>query len=258
MRSRFWSSAWLLLLVLVPAVAGCGDATPQPGPYDYDAAAPLAVRDAGVVNHDFPVKIHDVSYVGDGHRVPAYLLLPPARTGRHPAVVYLHGSGGTRLDLVTFAAKLSLRGAVTMSLDVPESDAYRPMVVDVRRALDLLDARSDVDPERIGIVGYSLGGQLAALVAGVDRRPAAVGIIAGRDTPEARQAIGSVRADLFFQAGVGDQVVPTEQLEALVDAAPERQRRVKWYPTGHGMSVAVFDEQNAWQARELELPNSPS
>jgi uncharacterized protein len=192
MRSAFWSSPFAVLVLFV---AGCGAGNTKPGPYDYDAAAPLAVRDAGVVNHDFPVKIHDVSYAGDGHRVPAYLLLPPARTGRHPAVVYLHGSGGTRLDLVTFAAKLSLRGAVTMSLDVPESDAYRPMVVDVRRALDLLDARSDVDPERIGIVGYSLGGQLAVLVAGVDRRPAAVGIIAGRGTPEARQAIGSARAD---------------------------------------------------------------
>lgn len=245
MRSPFWSSAALVLLV-----AACGAA---PGPYDYDIRAPLAFRDAGVVNHDYPVEIHDVSYAGDGHRVAAYLLLPPKRSGRHAAVVYLHGSGGTRLDLVTFAAKLSLRGAVTMSLDVPQSDAYRPMVVDVRRALDLLGRRPDVDPKRIGIVGYSLGGQLAALVAGVDSRPAAVGIIAGRGTPETNEAIASARADLFFQAGVADQVVPPAQLEALVDAAPEGHRKVTWYPTGHGMSVAAFEEQNAWQARELGL-----
>jgi dienelactone hydrolase len=246
MRSPFWSSAALVLLV-----AACGAA--NPGPYDYDARAPLAFRDAGVVNHDYPVEIHDVSYAGDGHRVGAYLLLPPKRGGRHAAVVYLHGSGGTRLDLVTFAAKLSLRGAVTMSLDVPQSDAYRPMVVDVRRALDLLGRRLDVDPKRIGIVGYSLGGQLAALVAGVDSRPAAVGIIAGRGTPETKEAIASARADLFFQAGVADRVVPPAQLEALVDAAPEGHRKVTWYPTGHGMSVAAFEEQNAWQARELGL-----
>jgi dienelactone hydrolase len=237
-------------------VAACGGAKEAGKPYDYDASAPLAFRDRGVVNHDYPVKIHDVSYAGAGHRVPAYLLLPPTRRGRHAAVIYLHGSGGTRLDLVTFAAALSLRGAVTMSLDVPQTDADRPMVVDVRRALDLLDARADVDPQRIGIVGYSLGGQLAALVAGVDPRPKAVGIIAGRGTPEARQAIRAAHADLFFQAGVADQVVPTVQLEALVDATPERRRRVKWYPTGHGMSVAVFDEQNAWQARELDVSHS--
>jgi len=247
MRSRFWSSLALILLA-----AACGSA--KPGPYDYDTRAPLAFRDAGVVNHDYPVEIHDVSYAGDGHRVAAYLLLPPKRGGRHAAVVYLHGSGGTRLDLVTFAARLSLRGAVTMSLDVPQSDAYRPMVVDVRRALDLLARRVDVDPKRIGIVGYSLGGQLAALVAGVDARPAAVGVIAGRGTPEAKEAIASAHADLFFQAGVDDRVVPPAQLEALVDAAPEDRRKVKWYPTGHGMSVAAFEEQNAWQARELGLP----
>jgi dienelactone hydrolase len=256
MRSRFSSSA---LVVLVLALAACGGGKKESaGPYAYDASAPLAFMDKGVVNHDYPVKIHDVSYVGAGHPVPAYLLLPPKRGGRHAAVIYLHGSGGTRLDLVTFAAALSLRGAVTMSLDVPQTDAYRPMVVDVRRALDLLDSRPDVDPKRIGIVGYSLGGQLAALVAGVDPRPKAVGVIAGRGTAEARQAIRSAQADLFFQAGVADQVVPTQQLEALVDAAPERHRRVKWYPTGHGMSVAVFDEQNAWQARELDVSDSSS
>jgi dienelactone hydrolase len=250
MRSRFWPSVLLVLLV-----ASCGGR--KAGPYDYDAGAPLAFRDAGVVNHDYPVEIHDVSYEGDGHRVLAYLLLPPARGGRHAAVVYLHGSGGTRLDLVTFAARLSLRGAVTMALDVPESAAYRPMVVDVRRSLDLLAARADVDPKRIGLVGYSLGGQLAALVAGVDRRPAAVGIIAGRGTPETIDAVASARAALFFQAGVDDRVVPPDRLEALVDAAPERRRKVEWYPTGHGMSVAVFDEQNAWQAMQLGV-DSPT
>ena len=245
MRSRCWSS-----LALLAVVAGCGGGA-KAGPYDYDSTAPLAFRDAGVVNHDFPVKIHDVSYAGDGHRVNAYLLVPPHDTGRHPAVVYLHGSGGSRLDLVTFAAKLSLLGAVTMALDVPQSDEYRPMVVDVRRSLDLLAARSDVDPKRIGVVGYSLGGQLAAIVAGVDSRPKAVGIIAGRGTPEAKDAIAHAKADLFFQAGVNDSVVPAAQLEALIDAAPEAHRRVKWYPTDHTMSIDAFDEQDAWQAREL-------
>jgi hypothetical protein len=45
MRSRFWSSVALILLA-----AACGAA--EPGPYDYDTQAPLAFRDAGVVNHD--------------------------------------------------------------------------------------------------------------------------------------------------------------------------------------------------------------
>jgi dienelactone hydrolase len=248
MRSRCWPS-----LAIVLALAACGGGA-KPGPYDYDSGAPLAFRDRGVVNHDYPVKIHDVSYAGDGHRVPAYLLLPPQRGVRHPAVVYLHGSGGTRLDLVTFAAKLSLRGAVTMALDVPQGDAYAPMVIDARRALDLLAARPDVDPERLGVVGYSLGGQLAAIVAGVDTRPKAVGIIAGRGTPEAREAVAHAQAELFFQAGTTDAVVPREELEALVDAAPAAHRRVKWYAAGHEMGIAAFDEQDAWQARELGLP----
>jgi hypothetical protein len=33
---------------------------------------------------------------------------------------------------------------------------------------------------------------------------------------------------------------------------------VEWYLTGHGMSAAVFDTQNAWQARELDISYSSS
>ncbi len=246
MRSRCWSS-----LALLAVVAGCGGGA-KAGPYDYDSTAPLAFRDAGVVNHDYPVKIHDVSYAGDGHRVNAYLLVPPHDTGRHPAVVYLHGSGGSRLDLVTFAAKLSLLGAVTMALDVPQSDEYRPMVVDVRRSLDLLAARSDVDPKRIGVVGYSLGG-----AAGRDRRRRRFPAEGGRHHRRPGDARGQGRDRAMrrpissSRRASNDSVVPAAQLEALIDAAPEAHRRVKWYPTDHTMSIDAFDEQDAWQAREL-------
>ena len=44
--------------------------------------------------------------------------------------------------------------------------------------------------------------------------------------------------------------MPHAQLLALIDAAPDHPR-VRWYETGHGMSRRSFDDQIAWQAREL-------
>jgi dienelactone hydrolase len=137
-----------------------------------------------------------------------------------------------------------------MTLSLPPAQSYRPVVVDVRRALDLLTARKDVDADRLGVVGYSLGAQIAAIVAGVDDRPKAVGVIAGRGTEEAVRYVARSKAALFFQAGAQDELVPADELEALIDAAPGKPR-VHWYETGHGMSDRVFADQDDWQAEEL-------
>ena len=56
--------------------------------------------------------------------------------------------------------------------------------LDVRRTVDLLASRPEVHPERIGVVGISMGGILAASVAGSDARiDRAALILAGGDLP---------------------------------------------------------------------------
>src|SRR3546814_3253189 len=45
---------------------------------------------------------------------------------------------------------------------------------DIRAAFDLLTARDDVDPDRIGVVGLSMGGEEAIGAAGDDARIRAV------------------------------------------------------------------------------------
>jgi cephalosporin-C deacetylase-like acetyl esterase len=44
------------------------------------------------------------------------------------------------------------------------------LIVDLRRAVDLLVARDDVDPDRIGYLGVSYGGAMGGLLAGVEDR----------------------------------------------------------------------------------------
>ena len=79
-----------------------------------------------------------------------------------------------------------------------------------------------------------------------------MGIVAGRGSQTPRYWIARTHAQLYFQAGTLDQVVPHRQLVALMRAAPGHPR-VSWYPTNHGMSLQSFDDQVAWQSRVLGL-----
>ena len=49
-------------------------------------------------------------------------------------------------------------------------DRYCTAVSDTRRLIDWLDTREEVDPERIGIVGFSMGALAAATIMGTDAR----------------------------------------------------------------------------------------
>jgi dienelactone hydrolase len=247
MRFLCWCSA------AACALAGCGSKTARVrDPFAYDASRPLAVRDAGVALSGPRVAVHVVTFVGAARRVNAFVAVPRA-TGRHPAVLLLHGSGGNREDLLLPAIELATRGAVAMTISQPnETQTFRPLVVNARRALDVLTARRDVDAKRLGLVGFSLGGQTAAILAGDEPRLRSVGILSGRGGPVPVHWLRQARPALFLQAGRTDVQVGRRQLTELIAAAPG-QPRVRWYTAGHGLSRRAFEDQVDWQAHQLGL-----
>jgi cephalosporin-C deacetylase-like acetyl esterase len=140
---------------------------------------------------------------------------------------------------------------VTMTITYPsDTPTYRPIVVDARRALDLLSARADVDASRLGVVGFSLGAQIAAILAGDDARPRAVDVIGGRGNDVTRFWIRRAKAQLLFQAGLRDQVVPHGALFALMAAAPGTPE-IRWYDTGHDVSPQIEADLDAFMAHTL-------
>jgi dienelactone hydrolase len=125
-------------------------------------------------------------------RVPAYLLVPLGHTGRMPAVLCLHqttriGKGepaglGER-DNMRYAVHLAERGYVTLAPDYPSFGDYAydfghskfqsgsmKAIWNNMRAIDLLQALPEVDPERIGCIGHSLGGHNTLFTAAFDTR----------------------------------------------------------------------------------------
>lgn len=91
----------------------------------------------------------------------------PSRNGA--AVILLHGFGNNRREMLSRAEALARNGYGVLLYDLRghgesggEVRAFGWQdVEDVGVALEFLSTRTDVDPDRIGILGFSVGGQIA-------------------------------------------------------------------------------------------------
>lgn len=137
--------------------------------------------------------------------VLAYLLIPKKRAEKAPGLLYLHAHGGTypvgrsellngRKVMPAYAEALAEKGIVTLAIDAwcfgdrcsqngsqGEMDAFKlmlwkgvslwgMMVFDDLRSLDYLAQRPEVDRERIGALGLSMGSTRAWWLAALDTR----------------------------------------------------------------------------------------
>jgi dienelactone hydrolase len=155
--------------------------------FAYDPHAPLALQEGGT-RRDGGATVLQVSYLAHGGRVSAQIVYPTAQHGRMPGVVLAHGGAIDPDAFLPEALDLAAHGMVSILPDIPMTvvgDAATDigMVTDAviaeRRALDILVARTDVDPRRLAFVGHSWGGDLAAIMAGVEPRLDAVAIVCG-------------------------------------------------------------------------------
>ena len=113
----------------------------------------------------------------DGVTITATWYEPAVRPA--PAVILVHMLNRSRRDWDAFASRLAFSGTGALAIDLrghgesapPRTDGASPdysvMVRDILGARRYLASRSDVIPSRIGVVGASLGANLAAL-AGAD------------------------------------------------------------------------------------------
>lgn len=104
------------------------------------------------------------------------------KPGKFPTVLVLPIAGGIDFSVRSFAKYFASNGfncAVVHNREFDMSDAetaeevedyFRQTVLDYRQVLDYLVEREEVDADKLGCLGLSLGGIRASIIAGVDER----------------------------------------------------------------------------------------
>jgi dienelactone hydrolase len=303
-----------LLIALMLGIASCAVGRAQTKSigelrqmFDYDRSLPLDVKELGVEDRN-GVHIHDLSYQSPkGGRVTAYLIVPSGQRRKLAGVIFMHSRPGSRKNFLDEALSLTKAGAVSLLIDAPFSrageskrefdptvtkpeadrDIYIQTVVDLRRGVDLLVSRSDVDPKRIGFMGHSYGAHTGAVLAGVEKRIRAYVIMAGAPslteflrtstlpaivktraalTKEQQENYFNTLADvdpinyighvapaaLFLQFGKRDGY-PTEEKAKFYSEKASKPKLVRFYDAGHALNDEAQRDRAAWLREQLGI-----
>jgi dienelactone hydrolase len=252
--------------------------------YDTDPQAPLDAVETDVRNQG-DVRISRIAYASPGGgEVAAYLVLPAGK-GPFPAVLFMHGVGSPPdqflSEAIAFAQKgvaglliaapYTRRSGPKMRLTAEDLDEFVQCVVDLRRGVDLLTSRPEVDPERIGYVGHSYGAIAGGVLSGVERRIKAYVLMAGaaRWSPwlgkmgaaasyvdrmavtDPGNYVGhAAPAALLLQSGRLDTTFLEQDAEALYQAA-SMPKELRWYDADHNLNESARQDRMEWLQRQL-------
>jgi len=189
--------AFLLLLTLTSAIP------PSSGSdfssyYQYDPSTPLNA-DEGIFQEADRYFVMKVLYDSvNGERVPALISVPKGDDGPFPCILFLHGYGGEKEDMLDLAAIAADARYAVIAIDVQyhgerrragaelysanmtrTRDGFIQTVIDARRALDYLETRGDIDNSRLALVGGSMGALIGAILGGVEPRLRACVLVVG-------------------------------------------------------------------------------
>ena len=290
----------LCFVALALLVAGAARAVPQEDRFAYDAAAPLELRRL-TTSTAGGIRTEQITYRSpyrspQGGDVPATVIAPAVAPRRGPAVVFVHWGLGDRHGWIDEARLLARHGVVSLLIDAPflrardgapvpeqEANDIAQCVVDVRRGIDLLQARADVDGQRVGYVGLSFGAHIGAILSSVEPRVRALVLMGGlasnseemtksaaapdavppeqrADHERAVAAMAELDAEkwvarprasaVFLQFATHDEYISRAQADRYSMAAG-RASVTKWYEGGHEFVAPSRDDRIQWLAGHL-------
>ncbi len=203
-----------------------------------------------------------VTYEADGLTMRSQLFLPTSGSGRRPAVIVFPEAFGIGEHAIGRAARLAEMGYVALASDL-HGDAHleddleraigllKPLFADpsrtrarARAGLDLLLARDDVDPSRIGAIGFCFGGTMALELArsGADVH-AVVGFHSGLGTGAPPSDAKAIKGRVLVCIGADDPMIDAGQRAGF--ETEMRDAGVDWQMHLYGGTVHSFTNQGA-------------
>ena len=278
--------------------------------FDYDAKAPLDIHDKIIEEFDGG-SLHDMTYVSPkGGPVAAYLVVPKGK-GPFAAVLFGHWGNGTRTEFIPQAKLYARAGAVSLLPDYPwdrpqpwhktpnhydkpelDREIEIQAVLELRRGIDLLLARPDVDPKRLAYVGHSYGAQWGSILSAVDKRMKTSVLMAGvaeigdiflrgndpgiielrKSRPPGQferyaQIAGEIDAlhfvghaapiPLLFQFANFEQLFDKTSMEHYATTATD-PKKVLYYDAGHDLNdPQALQDRYDWLAKYIDLRRLP-
>ena len=136
----------------------------------------------------FAVKEVALKIPTPNYDIPAILATPDA-VGNYPGIVMVHGFGSEKNEVGNFykrlAEKLANNGIATIRFDFPGSGDHalgfehtdiNRMITDTKFVLDWFEKHGNINTNKMGLLGFSLGGVVGSYVAGNDERIQALGL----------------------------------------------------------------------------------
>jgi len=201
----------------------------------------------------FPVAQSQLSLIKGGTPILIDAYQPDANGQRFPAIIGLHGSGGGHDTMGASANPLAAEGFAvfvphyferTGTKVADKASSIRNFPLWMKALWDvtsLVAEQPAVDPERIGILGFSLGGYLAMCLTSIDARLKAAVEFSGGFPREMRLFMRRLAPTLVIH-GEADDVIPVSEARDLEEMLVEKEipHEVQIYPSeGHHLAAAA-------------------
>jgi pimeloyl-ACP methyl ester carboxylesterase len=224
---------------------------------------------------DYGLSYERISFSSGKAAVRGWFIGSAFESGAAATIVLAHGWSGNAADMLPAARALHEAGFAVALYDARghgTSGKDGPITIlkfaeDIRASLNHLGTRSDIDPVRIGLLGHSLGGAAAILVAATDPRLRAVVSCSAFTDPRTitedllrrfhvavwpfpwlvcrfiehwlgttmdeaapQRWIGQIKAPMLLLHGERDRFIPSAHMKALYAAADQDRARMRSLP----------------------------